>query len=343
MLDSTEVASERRIMARPISQEAREQLITLCTAGRTLREAAAAVGVSENTASKYLRRAGVDVGDGRFPPALAGKDLTQLIAAYNTGATLEEAGKPFNLSVSTVRGILLRAGIKTRSSLEAARQQIAAPELLPPGRAMTTSEYGLRRNRRLRQEVVRAYGGVCECCREASWEFLTLDHICGGGKQHRASFGEGAHFYHALRKQGWPRENLRLLCYNCNLGRSRCGGVCPHQQLPIIPYPPPFSATDPKVWRRAWEKWYRHTERQDCFDAYGGRCACCGEANLFLLTIDHTHGDGAEARRAGERRSNKLYRHLRKLDYPRDRYRCLCFNCNCSRGHLGYCPHERPA
>ena len=31
-----------------------------------------------------------------------------------------------------------------------------------------------------------------------------------------------------LRDHGWPKEGLQLLCCNCNQGKARNGGVCPH-------------------------------------------------------------------------------------------------------------------
>jgi hypothetical protein len=85
--------------------------------------------------------------------------------------------------------------------------------------------------------MIAAYGGKCQCCGESIPEFLTLDHIDGLGarQRKRLSNGEikgpvaaGAPFYEWLKTQGWPKDNLRLLCYNCNCARYHNGGVCPH-------------------------------------------------------------------------------------------------------------------
>src|SRR5262245_20214343 len=38
------------------------------------------------------------------------------------------------------------------------------------------NEYSKRCNRRLRAEMILAFGGRCECCGESQPEFLTLDH-----------------------------------------------------------------------------------------------------------------------------------------------------------------------
>jgi hypothetical protein len=81
----------------------------------------------------------------------------------------------------------------------------------------------------------------------------------------------------------------------------------------------------------------------------GGRCACCGEDRLEFLTVDHVNGDGAEhKRKLGSHRPSKstgpyeVYSCIKKQGYPRDKYRVLCFNCNCSIGVWGYCGHHRP-
>jgi hypothetical protein len=76
-------------------------------------------------------------------------------------------------------------------------------------------------------------------------------------------------------------------------------------------------------------------------------CACCGESHIEFLTIDHINGRGAEHRREiFKRYDNKrlggyaFYSWLKKNNYP-DGYRVLCFNCNFSLGHFGYCPHNK--
>lgn len=83
--------------------------------------------------------------------------------------------------------------------------------------------------------------------------------------------------------------------------------------------------------------------RHETLAAYGGRCECCGESKSEFLTIDHKFGLTPEERLQRKRRSGggwRLYYKLKKLGYPRDRYRLLCFNCNSSRGFMGYCPHD---
>lgn len=100
---------------------------------------------------------------------------------------------------------------------------------------------------------------------------------------------------------------------------------------------------------RAVDRRMHVRNKAECISAYGGKCACCGEGRLEFLTIDHPNNDGAEHRRPkakmreGIKRTGAgvhIYRYLRKNGFPKE-FRLLCWNCNCSRGFSGYCPHER--
>jgi hypothetical protein len=79
----------------------------------------------------------------------------------------------------------------------------------------------------LRDQLIEAYGGKCACpkCPEANQAFLTLEHVNGDGKSHRAEMG--SHTYADLRRRGFPQDGYTLLCMNCNHG-SRYTGACPH-------------------------------------------------------------------------------------------------------------------
>lgn len=83
---------------------------------------------------------------------------------------------------------------------------------------------------KIKNAVFDHYGRSCECCGETLQAFLSIDHIEGGGLQHRKSLGisSSTGFYAWLRKSGFP-TGFRTLCHNCNMGRQINGGVCPHQ------------------------------------------------------------------------------------------------------------------
>ena len=85
---------------------------------------------------------------------------------------------------------------------------------------------------RIRLEVYAAYGGfVCACCGETEPKFLSIDHINNDGAVERRSGkynGGGSAFYSWLRKNAFP-SGYQVLCMNCQVGKHRNGGVCPHQ------------------------------------------------------------------------------------------------------------------
>lgn len=86
---------------------------------------------------------------------------------------------------------------------------------------------------RCRDEVFAAYGGyICACCNENERLFLSIDHVNNDGNIERKSgaySGGGTGFYLWLRKQKFP-SGYRVLCMNCQIGKHRNGGVCPHQR-----------------------------------------------------------------------------------------------------------------
>ncbi len=75
-------------------------------------------------------------------------------------------------------------------------------------------------------QVIAAYGAMCVCCGETAVEFLTIDHINGGGVKHVKSLNTT--FYKFLIKNNFPKDEYRLLCMNCNSAYARYGS-CPHQ------------------------------------------------------------------------------------------------------------------
>ena len=92
-----------------------------------------------------------------------------------------------------------------------------------------------RQYREWREAVINHYGGKCACCSETILEFLSIDHINGGGNKHRKEIGipgGGAHFYKWLIKNNYP-AGFRILCMNCNTAMGFFG-YCPHQTLPVL-------------------------------------------------------------------------------------------------------------
>lgn len=95
---------------------------------------------------------------------------------------------------------------------------------------------------------------------------------------------------------------------------------------------------------REKNKEYQRRLKVQVLTAYGGgrlACVCCGDTNIEFLTLDHIFGGGSAERKHTS--SLKLYYKLRRLGFPQGEHRTLCFNCNFSYGHFGYCPHQLPA
>lgn len=104
----------------------------------------------------------------------------------------------------------------------------------PEDRKEAKRQTRIRYYRKLKQEVFDAYGNVCACCGESTYEFLTLDHVNNDGAAHRKQLkasGRGADngaVWRNIRDRGFPAE-YQLMCYNCNCAKQFAGG-CPHQK-----------------------------------------------------------------------------------------------------------------
>lgn len=83
---------------------------------------------------------------------------------------------------------------------------------------------------RIKIEVFRHYSdGKCECCKENRIEFLSIDHMDGGGTKHRKMLRKsGQRFCLWLKKNAYP-IGYRVLCFNCNQSLG-IYGYCPHKK-----------------------------------------------------------------------------------------------------------------
>jgi hypothetical protein len=104
-------------------------------------------------------------------------------------------------------------------------------------------EYNRRARAIVRVAALKAYGGdspSCKCCGTTIQELLCVDHINGGGNEHRRKIfklrkrpGEltdqsaGYPFLYWLKNNNYPPE-FQLLCHNCNFFKTaHKGKVCP--------------------------------------------------------------------------------------------------------------------
>lgn len=85
--------------------------------------------------------------------------------------------------------------------------------------------------KRLKLDIIKAYGGKCECCGEDKYEFLTIHHLFDDGKLHRREVGS---VYSWIRQNDYPRDRFQLLCVNCNMAKQWYG-YCPHERKRACP------------------------------------------------------------------------------------------------------------
>lgn len=79
-----------------------------------------------------------------------------------------------------------------------------------------------------RESVLEQFGKVCVCCGETEYDFLTLDHIHGGGEAERRKYN-GWVFWCMVLKKGCPKDIYQVLCMNCNWAKGT-SGECPHKR-----------------------------------------------------------------------------------------------------------------
>ncbi len=82
--------------------------------------------------------------------------------------------------------------------------------------------------------LIEHYGSKCACCGETGLKFLTIDHIHNDAAKLLRRSGASAEYkriWSIAKKTGiWP-INLQILCFNCNCGKQRNGGTCPHKDI----------------------------------------------------------------------------------------------------------------
>lgn len=84
-------------------------------------------------------------------------------------------------------------------------------------------EYHYRHN--WRQRAFDLLGAQCICCGEKFVDFLVVDHVEGGGREHRRKTGNGWLFYRWVVNHPEERHRVQVLCANCNMAKER--GGCP--------------------------------------------------------------------------------------------------------------------
>jgi len=90
------------------------------------------------------------------------------------------------------------------------------------------ADYLRNRRQAIKSEVLDHYGRHCACCAEPEEKFLSIDHKNNDGYKERKGRGGSSDFIHRqIIKNNFP-DTYQILCYNCNLGKARNKGICPH-------------------------------------------------------------------------------------------------------------------
>ena len=174
----------------------------------------------------------------------------------------------------------------------------------------------------LRLETLYWYSyGIMRCseCGEKNIEFLAIDHINNDGSEDRLQHRGNLIEY--LWKARFP-EGYQVLCHNCNALKQ-------------------FETYSRKTPSAAYHRYHDRLKIAMVKKYSGGssRCVCCGEERLRCLTFHHVHGGGTKHVKSLKNKS--LPGFLYKNSPPLSDFSVLCFNCNKSVGHYGYCPHGK--
>lgn len=84
--------------------------------------------------------------------------------------------------------------------------------------------YGKARHEKMRLAAFMHYSNGnprCVCCGITDLQFLSIDHIDGGGKAHLRREGNKPLVY-LLQRDNYP-DGYQILCYNCNCAKSFAG------------------------------------------------------------------------------------------------------------------------
>lgn len=102
------------------------------------------------------------------------------------------------------------------------------------GKRKQKKEYHQAYTKKMKLEIFGAYCGKtieCACCGEKELDFLSVDHINGGGNKHRKEVNsKGNSLYRWIINNKFP-PMFQILCYNCNFAKDHTiDKKCPHKR-----------------------------------------------------------------------------------------------------------------
>jgi hypothetical protein len=93
-----------------------------------------------------------------------------------------------------------------------------------------------------------------------------------------------------------------------------------------------------KIRLRTYSSNFQKVVRDKIIDAYGAKCACCGEDERLFLCIDHVNNDGKAHRAQFNNCGYAVFKDIINRGFPPE-FQVLCHNCNMSKEFHGECPH----
>lgn len=217
---------------------------------------------------------------------------------------------------------------------------------------------------KLKSLILQNYGDKCECCNFDLWPSLSLDHIDGTGNLERQSKRAGCSFYNKLKRSGFPKNNIRTLCMNCNCSNGfhkfcthKHSNVCMicNKDGEILDF---YKENNTPICSKClfylsksvrkytdWKenKKYITNTRLKLLNMFKERkCKNCSCDNMLHLSIDHVNNDGAQERKYYNNNITSIHRDIISGKLSLERYRLLCYNCNCSLGYFGDFPQAFP-
>ncbi|RDJ35314.1 MAG: hypothetical protein DWQ19_10900 [Crenarchaeota archaeon] len=153
----------------------------------------------------------------------------------------------------------------------------------------------------------------CKNCGQNQLHLLTVDHVNGGGSQHKRRI---KNLYSWIKRNNFP-EGFQVLCWNCQFRKKN------EEAKPENPQPNQIKQAE-----------YVKNIKKEVLSHYGTTCSC-GESDDVVLTLDHINDNGAEHRKKLGRRGFNFYLWLRKNNFPNDPpLQVLCANCQYDKHNL---------
>lgn len=218
-------ATERKKSGREYAQAVKDQTLSDVAAfGPT--EAAVKNGVCRQTVMVWSKEAGVSKTIAPLPPGPICNILKQGKPACRRPAQTGFKRCALHRAIQARGCAAFISRRRAAGVCQRCNSPSAGSRSLCLSHARERAAIDASRNVEERRIILAHYGTLCACCKESNEEFLTIDHIGGGGTKHRERIKSRA-FYPWLIANGFP-AGFRTLCWNCNMA-TRFGAACPHQ------------------------------------------------------------------------------------------------------------------